>query len=63
MNRGPVSTSGLRTIEVAIPAELLLQVDEIVLSAKARGEPWGRSELVVHALAVYLQEPPTESNC
>lgn len=62
MYREPVSINGLRTIEVAIPAELLLRVNEQVLSAKARGEPWGRSELVVRALAAYLQEPPVESN-
>jgi len=52
----PSPTETYRTIEVSLPAELLARLDEMVLRARAFGQPWGRSELLARALAERL--PP-----
>ncbi len=58
MNPEPTTAVHLRVIVVAIPSDLLLRVDEMVLAAKARGEPWGRSEMLTRALEAYLGNDP-----
>ena len=54
MESSPSATNRLRVIEVAIPVDLLLEVDRHIVGARSRGEPWGRSELIAAALTAYL---------
>lgn len=48
----------LRVIELALPEDLIAQIDEIVLTARSRGERWGRSELIAQAIERHLSYSP-----